>query len=362
MHETSNFPPSQYQSQGPQTLNLEFRGSGSEYFRIWIVNILLSILTLGIYSAWAKVRKNKYMYSSTFLADSSFEYHGNPIAILKGRIVAFVMIVAYQLAFHTSVALGFAMMGILVLITPFLVWKSLQFKLYNSSYRGIRFGFRGDAKSAYMVYLVWPILSVFTVHLLAPFCHCRIKQFQHNESRFGTTYFSFSGRPGQFYWAYFLSFIIFIGGIIALTASFGTAIVTAIFAMGQSKDLGAGVGFASVILYFLALYLWIFSIFPIFLSMIQNLIWNETKLGQHQFRSNLEWLNMAWIMLSNIILIALTLGLFTPFAQIRMLRYRIDSMQLQINGSLDDFIADTQSQIDATAEGMADLLDFDLSL
>ena len=37
-------------------LPLEFRGNGYEYFRIWIVNILLTIMTLGIYSAWAKVR------------------------------------------------------------------------------------------------------------------------------------------------------------------------------------------------------------------------------------------------------------------------------------------------------------------
>jgi uncharacterized membrane protein YjgN (DUF898 family) len=39
----------------------EFRGTGGEYFRIWIVNLLLTILTLGIYSAWAKVRQLRYL-------------------------------------------------------------------------------------------------------------------------------------------------------------------------------------------------------------------------------------------------------------------------------------------------------------
>ena len=34
-----------------------FHGNGAEYFRIWIVNFLLTLLTLGVYSAWAKVRK-----------------------------------------------------------------------------------------------------------------------------------------------------------------------------------------------------------------------------------------------------------------------------------------------------------------
>lgn len=45
----------------------EFRfiGTGTQYFGIWIVNLLLSILTLGIYSAWAKVRRQQFL--STYL-------------------------------------------------------------------------------------------------------------------------------------------------------------------------------------------------------------------------------------------------------------------------------------------------------
>ena len=35
---------------------LRFTGSGSEYFKIWIVNVLLTIITLGMYYPWAKVR------------------------------------------------------------------------------------------------------------------------------------------------------------------------------------------------------------------------------------------------------------------------------------------------------------------
>ena len=46
-------------------LPLEFRATGAEYFRIWIVNLLLTIITLGIYSAWAKVRRLRYFYGST---------------------------------------------------------------------------------------------------------------------------------------------------------------------------------------------------------------------------------------------------------------------------------------------------------
>src|SRR4026207_2339411 len=83
-------------------LPFEFRGNGGEYFRIWIVNLLLTIVTLGIYSAWAKVRRLKYMYRNTQIADSSFDYHGSPVAILKGRLVALVLLIAYNFSFKLS--------------------------------------------------------------------------------------------------------------------------------------------------------------------------------------------------------------------------------------------------------------------
>ena len=64
---------------------VEFTGNWREYFGIWIVNILLTILTLGIYSAWAKVRRKRWFYGHTFIAGSSFDYHGRPVQILERR-------------------------------------------------------------------------------------------------------------------------------------------------------------------------------------------------------------------------------------------------------------------------------------
>ncbi len=65
-----------------QAQPLHFSGSGGEYFRLWIVNVCLSIVTFGIYSAWAKVRRNQYFYRHTRLAGAGFDYHGDPKAIL----------------------------------------------------------------------------------------------------------------------------------------------------------------------------------------------------------------------------------------------------------------------------------------
>ena len=60
--------------------DLRFTGTGKEFFGIWIINVVLSICTLGIYSAWAKVRTKRYFYGNTILAGSSFEYVANPMA------------------------------------------------------------------------------------------------------------------------------------------------------------------------------------------------------------------------------------------------------------------------------------------
>ena len=79
------------QSQSRRILPFEFRGNGGEYFKIWIVNVLLTLITLGIYSAWATVRNNRYFYSNTFVDDVSFDYLAKPLQILKGRIIAVVL-------------------------------------------------------------------------------------------------------------------------------------------------------------------------------------------------------------------------------------------------------------------------------
>ena len=334
-----------------------FTGSGKEYFGIWIVNVLLTILTFGIYSAWAKVRRTRYFYDNTELAGSSFEYHGNPVAILKGRLAAVGLIVAYNLAFRYSVALGFVIMFMMICAAPWLIWKSLQFKLYNSSYRGIRFAFRGTLYQSYKYYLALPLASLFTLYLLAPLTHQRMKKYQHDESRFGQMPFSFHASAGKFYLAYLIGASIAIGGVVVLSALFFGGILASFTGSTMNAAMAP-----PTILFFVSLYVWMFTLFPIFLAIIQNLIWNNTRLGAHQFGCSLKWGTMLFIAFTNLLGILLTLGLYTPFAQIRSMKYRIESMSLQPQGSLDEFIAGKQAEQSATSEGMSDLLDFDLSL
>lgn len=339
-----------------QEKQFSFTGTGSEYFRIWIVNLILSILTLGIYSAWAKVRRMQYFYRNTHLNDSSFDYHGTAIAILKGRLIAFALFSSYVIVGKFMPLIGLAIGLLIALVMPYLLVLSFRFRLYNSSYRGLRFSFVGSVKTAYEKFLALPIATVISLYLLAPLAHQRIKAYQHNNSRFGQTPFSFKVGAGSFYKVYFFTFLQFI--LIIGMFIFGAVSMSMGNKESPSKNVMIGIFVAVYFLLIAASLL----IIPYFISRIQNLIWNNTKLGEHRFRSTLSARGLAWIIISNFILIVLTLGLFKPFADIRLARYKIEHMALLPAGNIDEFIASEQQQIGATGTETAEIFDIDIGL
>lgn len=341
-----------------ENLPFQFTGTGSEYFRIWTVNLFLSIVTLGIYSAWAKVRRTRYFYGSTRVADASFDYHGNPVAILKGRIIALVGIVLYNVAIDMSNLLGVLLLVALACLMPWMLWKSLQFRLHNSSYRGLRFSFGGTLRQAYTVFLFWPVVTAFTAYLLAPLAHQRLKKFQHENSRYGASEFGFHAGPGKFYKVYLIAGAIILAGLVVLATGIvplAAGMKTATAAEARAKGVVIG-------LYVMGIIVWLMMVFPIFLAMIQNLIWNHTRLGDHAFKADIRLGRMIFLTITNIVGIVLTLGLFTPFAVIRTMKYKVQATTLIAVGSLDEFVALASTETSATGEGAADLLDFDLSL
>ena len=207
---------------GKDSEDFSFTGTGRDYFRIWIVNVLLTIATLGVYSAWAKVRQLQYFYRNTRVAGASFDYHGNPIAILKGRVIALGLLVSYYGSGTISPTVRIVAIGLVALVLPWLLARSFRFRFHNSSYRGIRFAFSGSTRSAYWVFLVLPVLSVFTLFTLVPFCHQRIKRYQHANAACGRTGFTFDASVGDFYSIYLVAGLLSFGlltvlGLVAAT-------------------------------------------------------------------------------------------------------------------------------------------------
>jgi uncharacterized membrane protein YjgN (DUF898 family) len=139
----------------PSIHAFSFTGRASEYFGIWIGNVLLSILTLGIYSAWAKVRSKRYFYGNTLLAGYAFDYPAPPAQILIGRL----LVVAFFALWTTAVQFfwwidGIMLLVVLPLITPWAVVRALTFAARYSSHRNIWFEFHGTLREAFWVYLL----------------------------------------------------------------------------------------------------------------------------------------------------------------------------------------------------------------
>jgi hypothetical protein len=177
----------------------EFKADAEAYFRIWIVNLALTIVTLGIYSAWAKVRKLRYFYSCTTLAGSAFGYHGDPVKILRGRIIAAVLVGAYFGAGRISPFGTLIVLPLIGLAWPWLLVKSRLFTMRVTSWRGLRFDFAADYAGAYRVLLGWGSVGVLTLGLMMPRFVCERYRFLVTRARFGATAFDCHARPAVFY-------------------------------------------------------------------------------------------------------------------------------------------------------------------
>lgn len=117
--------------------DFEFRGTAREWFGIWIVNLLLSVLTLGIYSAWAKVRSKKYFYQNTWVAGRNFDYHATGKQILIGRLIVIAALFAYGLAAAFSPPLAVVIILAIFVCMPILIVRSAKFNARNSSWGNV---------------------------------------------------------------------------------------------------------------------------------------------------------------------------------------------------------------------------------
>jgi uncharacterized membrane protein YjgN (DUF898 family) len=330
-----------------QAERLSFSGLGSEYFGIWIVNLVLTLLTLGIYSAWAKVRRLQYFHRHTTLGGAAFDYHGDPRAILKGRVIGVMLLFAYNLSFQFSFVAGMVVAVVLAAIMPMLLMRSLRFRAHNASWRGLRFAFDGDTPGAYSVFLKWPLLTVLTLYLLGPLWHQRLKQYQFDHARYGSARFAIDAPASGYYRIYGSAIACFVAGL-ALSGAL-------VWSVADDNP-------ALFALFPLLLIVLLLFIQPFLSARLQNLVWNHMRLDEHRFESTVSARRLYAIMLTNLIGVVCTLGLFMPFAAIRLARYRLESVTMLCAGSLDDFVSGQTRDVAATGEEAADLFDVDIAL
>ncbi|MDR0588237.1 MAG: DUF898 domain-containing protein [Burkholderiales bacterium] len=323
-------------------LSFQFNGTGAEFFKIWIVNVFLSIITLGIYSAWAKVRTQRYFYANTTLDGSSFEYLADPIKILKGRCIAFGLLLLYTLLGRSSPVLFMVCALVLLAFTPWAVRQSLAFRARYSAWRGVRFHFNGTVKGAVNTYIFWWAAASFFGFLLPAFLR---KQMQYvvNNMRFGDVDFKNDVETFPYYKP-FLKML---------------ALVLPVFIVGAV--LAGSLGRETAAIFFPVLVALIFFLASVYIRMsLTNLRFDNATLGEHTFHCRYELKSYFWLVLTNTLGVLFTLGLFYPFAKVRQAQYAAEHMSVTAVGHLDEFIDRQQEDLSATGGEVGDLFDIDV--
>jgi uncharacterized membrane protein YjgN (DUF898 family) len=333
-------------TQEEQRHPLEFTASAGEYFRIWIVNLALTVLTLGIYSAWAKVRKRRYFYANTKLAGEGFEYRAKPLAILKGRLIAVVLLAVFYGAGAVSPLLQVALWIPLLIVVPWLLVRSLAFNAFNTAYRNIRFRFSGTYRGLMKLALVYVWLLLLPI--LYPYVKRRLLRFVAEHHAFGTTPFVLGeGFNKPFIHAY--------------AAAYGMGLLLTLGMVGAFA-LGRSDGGGYVVAGFLLLYAGFFLVFSYLRARTLNALWGNLSIGPVRLESTLRARTLAWLYVTNLLAVAFTLGLATPWATVRLMRYRAACTTAFSAVPLDGFVQAEGQQVSVAGEETADLFDVDLAL
>lgn len=353
---TPTAPATAVRADDAGTLSFRFAGDGGEYFRIWIVNLLLSIVTLGIYSAWAKVRREQYFHRNLLLDGSGFDYHGQPIPILKGRIVAFLLLVLLSVTQNFNPVLyGIALLLLLPLV-PWLAVKAFRFRAHNTSYRGLRFSFHGTYGQAFKVFVGYGLVAMLTFWLAFPLFYRQLRKFVLDNTRFGTTPLECAVSIGAIYRIFIfpvLLMLLFVVGVVV-------AVISAV--AGQNNPLLMFFLGAAFLLVPLAVITVQAVLLPYIQARTANAVWNTTHLGPHAFVSRLPVGGYIGLTLVNWLAIICTLGLFIPWARVRVARYRAEHLDMVVSGSVDDFLAAEATAASALGDETAEMFDLDIGL
>ena len=376
----------------PQTIDaypLEFTGSGGEYFRVWIVNVLLSIVTLGFYTPWARKRTAQYFYSHTLVAGSPLEFTAQQRRMVMGFVLLVLITLAYNIAARTGqdTAVGLFLLGGAVL-APFIWASAMRFRLGATRWRGLRLQFTAGWKEVYMA--SWPVFALalvwfgvfFGLQMLSPevahalqaaeeevrkprmptftaamvgllvlglvltvLCVIRLEynyksllvlraQVGAERGRWKPVYMDFV-KVWLATVAVFIVSVVIIWLVMFVAAGSSIALLVA--------SAGKGLGLWMVVVIIAA---FVGGIFLMFLASAParayrearmfQLMWNNIGVSHlARFKCRLRSGRYVWLRIKNMLLTLATLGIYRPFARVSEYRMKVESVTLHIKGGVE---------------------------
>ena len=388
-----------------------FTGTGGEYFRVWIVNVLLSIVTLGIYTPWARRRTAQYFYSHTHVAGSPLEFVAEQRRMVFGFLAFAGLYLAYQLAAETGqqLAAGILLFGFAAL-TPFLWASAMRFRLAATRWRGIRMAFTASWKEVYLA--SWPVFAIAAIWAAVFFIGAAISpqppigvagaerpmplpaetpavfalgglglvltllcviRLEYNYRRLLVARARIGGQVGRwkpvymdFVKVWLATALFFVIALVVVGLTFST--VTVGLGYVANKWLGNNNIVVAILVGFLAFVVIIVLMFLLTIparafreARMFQLVWNNIGLTQIvRTKTALKTGAYVWLKVKNTLLSVFTLGFYRPFAITSEYAARVGSVTLYIKGGTDQLVGELVKQQGAFGDAAADAFGLDL--
>ncbi|MEY4889224.1 MAG: hypothetical protein RIQ75_354 [Pseudomonadota bacterium] len=379
----------------------EFRGDWKAFFPIAASNLLLTLVTLGVYRFWATTRERRYFWSQTRFIDDTLEWTGTGKELFLGFLMAIVALIvpviglqfliqALILQGQTALAgaLGVGFYFIILFLVGFATFRALRYRLSRTHWHGIRGGSE-DPGFRYGLSYIWKTLvGALVLGLLIPWSMTSLWADRWNQMSFGPHRFESAPEWGGLMKRFLLLYLVPVAAVIL-------GIVTAVSSGGGPGGLGAVVGLL-VIAFYVVLPLIALGYYAAFFREVVNTL-SLTTINFHFAARTKEWF-LLFLGNAGLYVLALiaalipisALGLFSgfadlqpgqdPFAQnpgliagmvlaliipmslvgpfIRYRNWRFFIRNLEATGVIDlDLLTQSQTKVGSHGEGLFDALD-----
>lgn len=310
----------------------QFHGNWKDFAKIAVVNVILTIITLGLYRFWATTREREYLWSETQFIDERFEWTGTGKELFIGFIIVFVLFLIpfFVIQFVNqalilqgqnglAVLLTFSMLFGIMYLTGLARYRALRYRLARTYWHGIRGG-SDDQGFSYGWSYVWKTLSSYLIlGLLVPWAMVNLWNERWNKMSFGPYQFFSNGNYGDCFGRYLLFYLspilLFVAGVI--TAFMGN------FYGAENIVFATGV---SIFIFYFGLGLIAIAYYAKFFRVVIDGLYLEQLDFSFKARTKdwlllylgdvLIWLIAALVTIVPLFSIAATMGVFSGFENI----------------------------------------------
>ena len=386
---------------------LEFSGRGGEYFRVWIVNVLLTIVTLGFYTPFARRRTAQYFWGHTIVAASPLEFTAQQRKMVIGFVLLVALYMAFNLAADTGQELATSLLALgAAALAPYFWGSAIRFRLNATRWRGVRLQFTASWGEIYKA--SWPVFAIALVWLAwGALMAATIpekpaggaKGFPMSNVAWGSfiggTLFAFAltllavvrlefnaksllvararigGQPGRckpvfsdFVRIWAMTALLLVGGVLLIAVLMGVLFAGSIAPVAGAKGGGAIAFLLGLVFFVVTVFLLFFASTPARAyreARIFQLVWNNVGVSHiARFKCDLKAGRYVWLRVKNSILTLLTLGFYRPFALVSEYAMKTGSVTLHVKGGLDQLAGQLAREEQGLGDAIADAVGLDL--